>query len=196
MRKENASPRPAPRRHAAGHHAPSTSLALDAFKRKTAGRCFVCLSTSHRASACRDPIRCFSCRRSGHREAHCRECRPPPRPRGRQDARPHLLPSRSRPRVRQAVPARRRGSSPTRRRVSPTTGRHAPSPPRNGHTTLPPLPRRTCTSKMARIGDPSTRPDEATYLVPTSLNLEQEVQEWEGTTHVVMAISAPPTTGP
>ena len=49
---------------------------------------------------------------------------------------------------------------------------------------------------MARIGDPSTRPDEATYLVPTSLDLEQEVQEWEGTTFVVMAISALPTTGP
>ena len=49
---------------------------------------------------------------------------------------------------------------------------------------------------MARIGDPSTRQDEATYLVPTSLDLEQEVQEWEGTALVVMAISAPPTTGP
>ena len=49
---------------------------------------------------------------------------------------------------------------------------------------------------MARIGDPSNRPDEATYLVPTSLDLEQEVQEWEGTALVVMAISALPTTGP
>lgn len=48
---------------------------------------------------------------------------------------------------------------------------------------------------MVRIGDPSPRPDEVSYLVPTSFDLKQEVREWEGTTPVVKAISTPLTTG-
>ncbi|CAN6349515.1 unnamed protein product [Urochloa humidicola] len=48
---------------------------------------------------------------------------------------------------------------------------------------------------MARIGDPSTRPEEDCYLVPTSFDLEQEVKEWEGTALVVKAMSAPASTG-
>ena len=41
------------RRH--GH-----SAAFLEFKRKTEGRCFICLGPDHRASSCRDPVRCFS----------------------------------------------------------------------------------------------------------------------------------------
>ncbi|CAN6356756.1 unnamed protein product [Urochloa humidicola] len=48
---------------------------------------------------------------------------------------------------------------------------------------------------MSKIGDPATRPDEASFLVPTSFDLEQELKEWEGTALVVTAMSAPPTTG-
>ncbi|CAO2199552.1 unnamed protein product [Urochloa humidicola] len=49
---------------------------------------------------------------------------------------------------------------------------------------------------MARIGDPCTRPDEDSFLLPTSFDLEQEVKEWEGTALVVKAMSAPASTGP
>ncbi|CAO2034925.1 unnamed protein product [Urochloa humidicola] len=47
---------------------------------------------------------------------------------------------------------------------------------------------------MARIGDPCTRPDEDSFLVPTSFDLEQEVKEWEGTALVVKEMSAPAST--
>jgi hypothetical protein len=35
------------------------------------GRCFNCLATSHRATACRRPSCCLRCRRPGHRVAEC-----------------------------------------------------------------------------------------------------------------------------
>ncbi|CAN6234675.1 unnamed protein product [Urochloa humidicola] len=46
---------------------------------------------------------------------------------------------------------------------------------------------------MSRIGDPATRPNEASFLVPTSFDLEQELKEWEGTTLIVTMMSAPPS---
>lgn len=55
------------------HRAPAeASASLRLFQQATSGRCFVCLSTDHRASHCRDPVRCFLCRRSGHRAKSCR----------------------------------------------------------------------------------------------------------------------------
>ncbi|CAN6352133.1 unnamed protein product [Urochloa humidicola] len=59
-----------PRRHNALSR-PVLPSGLTAFKRATAGRCFVCLARDHWASSCRDPIRCFQCRRSGHKAATC-----------------------------------------------------------------------------------------------------------------------------
>jgi hypothetical protein len=35
------------------------------------GRCFNCLSSSHRAAACRRPTRCFRCLEPGHRSYRC-----------------------------------------------------------------------------------------------------------------------------
>jgi hypothetical protein len=69
-----------------------------------------------------------------------------------------------------------------------------PPPPRHRTTNLPPLPRPSPTSVMAKMGDPSTRPDQDTF-VPTSFDLEQEVLEWESSAVVVMAMRAPATTG-
>ncbi|CAN6339097.1 unnamed protein product [Urochloa humidicola] len=59
-----------------GRHQPASekkiiSLSLCAFRRKTDGRCFVCLARDHRAVVCRDSFRCFACNRSGHRARHC-----------------------------------------------------------------------------------------------------------------------------
>ncbi|CAN6170278.1 unnamed protein product [Urochloa humidicola] len=48
---------------------------------------------------------------------------------------------------------------------------------------------------MSRLGDPCTRPNEEFFFVPFSFDLEKEAQEWEGTALVVMAMSAPPSTG-
>ena len=48
---------------------------------------------------------------------------------------------------------------------------------------------------MSRLGDPCTRPDEEYFFVPSSFDLEQEIKEWEGTALVVMAMSAPASTG-
>ncbi|CAN6248136.1 unnamed protein product [Urochloa humidicola] len=58
---------------------PFPSAALLAFKKRTHGRCFICLALDHRAAHCRDPVRCFRCRRSGHKEARCPDRRPPQR---------------------------------------------------------------------------------------------------------------------
>jgi len=49
-----------------------TSPALRAFRLKTEGKCFKCLSSDHRAASCRDPIRCFRYLGLGHRERDCR----------------------------------------------------------------------------------------------------------------------------
>ena len=48
---------------------------------------------------------------------------------------------------------------------------------------------------MARLGDPCTRPDDDFLFVLSSVDLEKEVEEWEGTALVVMAMSAPASTG-
>lgn len=78
-RKERSSQQPAPRRpdkHSRRANNPNpapASSTLAAFKRRTEGRCFKCLASTHWASSCRDPVRvrCFACLRSGHKAAWC-----------------------------------------------------------------------------------------------------------------------------
>ncbi|CAN6320401.1 unnamed protein product [Urochloa humidicola] len=70
---------PSLHRHGTRHHSrrPTTS-SLDAFKRVTEGRCFICLARDHRAASCRDPFRDTS-RRSGS-FSKPRQARAPPAP--------------------------------------------------------------------------------------------------------------------
>ncbi|CAM0873675.1 unnamed protein product [Alopecurus aequalis] len=42
-----------------------------AFKRRTFGLCFRCLSPEHFVADCHGPVRCLGCRRPGHRERDC-----------------------------------------------------------------------------------------------------------------------------
>ncbi|KAG0541121.1 hypothetical protein BDA96_03G468800 [Sorghum bicolor] len=50
--------------------------ALDAFKKRFAGRCFRCLAPDHRVAHCRDPVRCIICHRLGHLSNSCPSRRP------------------------------------------------------------------------------------------------------------------------
>nr|XP_034607098.1 extensin-like [Setaria viridis] len=129
----------------------TASPTLAKFKKQTAGQCFICLAPDHQASFCRDPIRCFRCRRSGHKAVPCRDPRhPPPEPH------PHhhnLSTSR--------LQQHQQTKSPRHAPRLPT--KHYPPPPRRSsqcrHTELPLPPKPTLTTRMAPIGDPSTRLD-------------------------------------
>ncbi|CAN6305403.1 unnamed protein product [Urochloa humidicola] len=48
---------------------------------------------------------------------------------------------------------------------------------------------------MSRLGDPCTRPDEESLFVSLSFDLDKKAKEWEETTLIVMAMSAPASTG-
>jgi hypothetical protein len=49
---------------------------------------------------------------------------------------------------------------------------------------------------MAMLGDPSTRPDEDECLIPTSYAIDASLREWEDTTAVSWAMTAPSGMGP
>lgn len=48
---------------------------------------------------------------------------------------------------------------------------------------------------MVVLGDPCTRPDEETCIIPTSFDIEQEAKEWESTALVPWAFSLPQGAG-
>lgn len=156
---------------------PNSALLL-AFKKRTAGRCFICLAPDHRAASCRDPIRCFSCQRSAQKELTVRNTVRDARHVARVallrlllhlvvvlSARLRTPPDGHRSRL--LGPPRRAILVPFRRH------HHAPRPPGCRGWEIP-APGQT--------------------RISSSSNLEKEAQEWEGTTRVVMAMSAPTST--
>jgi hypothetical protein len=53
---------------------------------------------------------------------------------------------------------------------------------------------RPAATKVARVGDPSLRPEEDHLIVPTSFEIERELRDWEGCTLVTWAMNVPPST--
>jgi hypothetical protein len=127
--------------------------------------------------------RCFICLATSHRARDCRD----PVKCFRCGRSGHIAAHCERPRRPVSVPP-----PPPRATHRPTI---PPPPPRRRTTNLPPPPRPSPTSVMAKLGYPSTRPDEDTFFVPTSFDLEQEVLEWESSAMVVAAMRAPATMG-
>lgn len=147
----------------------SISPGLQAFRQKTLGRCFVCLSTSHRAAVCRNPIRCFRCRCFGHKE---RDCRATARSSGHKE-RDCRATARSTPYGRRV---------PVDKVWVPTA-----TPQRKEEEVLPPPP--TCVegTTMLQVGDAAIRPEEDC--------IDVDLHAWENTVLVSWAMRAPQGTG-
>ncbi|KAF2923044.1 hypothetical protein DAI22_07g161100 [Oryza sativa Japonica Group] len=131
------SQRPDSRRQDGAGHAPGRrgALSLEEFRARTRGRCFVCLASDHRASACRDPPRCFTCNRTGHRARHCtspRLAHRPPHPPTRSARLPRAASPSSHhsTRAARASPRTSRSRTPCPHRRHALSDRHDNPPPR------------------------------------------------------------------
>jgi hypothetical protein len=47
-----------------------------------------------------------------------------------------------------------------------------------------------------QLGDPTTRPDDDHYFVPTTYDIEASLHEWESTAAISWSLTGPPSTGP